>query len=198
MRSKFSLHDILQNKLSDHNVSGVKRKAATELPRPVKKEWSCSLCHVSASSQKTLNVHLKGKKHKAKEALLANYKATSKKTNASSSTEKEVDVPLNQAKDTSAKNPTKNTDTEVKKQQNKWSNAVLCDLCKVKCNSPAMLDYHLKGKKHKAQLESKKGDVVGTAEVVKEVTDQKEQEEAKAEDNTEATDHKGKEEKKNA
>ena len=193
------MHDILQNKLSDHNVSGVKRKAASELPHPGKKEWSCSLCHVSATSQKTLNIHLKGKKHKAKEALLTNNRATSKKLNASSSMEKEGDVPRDQAKGTSAKNPSNNIDTEGKKQQNKRSKALWCDLCKVKCNSPAMWDCHIKGKRHKAQVESKKGDGAGTAEVVKEVTDQKEQEEeVKAEDDTEATYRKGKEEEVNA
>ncbi|KAF3958014.1 hypothetical protein CMV_017027 [Castanea mollissima] len=64
------------------NVSGAKRKAETasaggtsELPpfglkkRP-KEEWSCAICQVSVSSERALNEHLQGRKHKAKEAGL--------------------------------------------------------------------------------------------------------------------------------
>ncbi|EEF33001.1 hypothetical protein RCOM_0623850 [Ricinus communis] len=66
----------------DPNLFGVKRKAATppvggthELPCTVlkkkpKEEWSCALCRVSATSEQGLNNHLRGKKHKAKEARL--------------------------------------------------------------------------------------------------------------------------------
>ncbi|XP_057420253.1 uncharacterized protein LOC130714371 isoform X2 [Lotus japonicus] len=35
-----------------------------------KKEWACMLCRVTASDENSLNVHLNGKKHKAKEAAL--------------------------------------------------------------------------------------------------------------------------------
>lgn len=34
------------------------------------KEWSCALCQVSATSERGLNEHLQGKRHKAKEARL--------------------------------------------------------------------------------------------------------------------------------
>jgi hypothetical protein len=64
------------------NLSGAKRKAETssagvtsELPpfglkkRP-KEEWSCALCQVSSSSERVLNEHLQGRRHKAKEAGL--------------------------------------------------------------------------------------------------------------------------------
>lgn len=64
------------------NHTGAKRKAETllavgadDLPLLVpkknpKKEWSCALCQVSVTSEQTLNEHLRGKKHKAKEAGL--------------------------------------------------------------------------------------------------------------------------------
>ena len=64
------------------NISGAKRKAETtsaggtsELPpfgiknRP-KDEWSCAICQFSALSERALNEHLQGRKHKANEAGL--------------------------------------------------------------------------------------------------------------------------------
>ncbi|KAK4604802.1 hypothetical protein RGQ29_013030 [Quercus rubra] len=64
------------------NISGAKRKAETtsaggtsELPpfgiknRP-KEEWSCAICQFSALSERALNEHLQGRKHKANEAGL--------------------------------------------------------------------------------------------------------------------------------
>ncbi|XP_019170819.1 PREDICTED: uncharacterized protein LOC109166316 isoform X2 [Ipomoea nil] len=67
----------------DGNLPGMKRKAetppevaiSTELPSGVpkkkaKEEWSCALCQVSATSKEGLNEHLRGKKHKSKEAGL--------------------------------------------------------------------------------------------------------------------------------
>ncbi|XP_075490562.1 uncharacterized protein LOC142529048 isoform X4 [Primulina tabacum] len=63
----------------DENVSGSKRKAVTppeELPADIiankksKEKWSCTLCQVSATSEKALEDHVLGKKHKSKEAAL--------------------------------------------------------------------------------------------------------------------------------
>lgn len=62
---------------SDH--SGKKRKSPPEsgvlsLPstswKKPKEEWSCAVCRVSATSEKGLNEHVKGKKHQAKEEEL--------------------------------------------------------------------------------------------------------------------------------
>ncbi|XAR51140.1 hypothetical protein NMG60_11005687 [Bertholletia excelsa] len=64
------------------NLSGTKRKAVTppavgssSLPsvgvnKKAKEEWSCALCQVSATSERGLNEHLQGRKHKAREAGL--------------------------------------------------------------------------------------------------------------------------------
>ncbi|GMP63970.1 hypothetical protein CsSME_00025444 [Camellia sinensis var. sinensis] len=67
----------------EESFSGAKRKAVTppvsggsELPsisgsnKKLKEEWSCALCHVSATSEQGLNEHLQGRKHKAREAGL--------------------------------------------------------------------------------------------------------------------------------
>ncbi|KDP38694.1 hypothetical protein JCGZ_04047 [Jatropha curcas] len=66
----------------DPNLCRAKRKAATipagdagelclaGLKKKPKEEWSCALCQVSATSENGLNEHLRGKKHKAKEARL--------------------------------------------------------------------------------------------------------------------------------
>ncbi|KAH9704141.1 hypothetical protein KPL70_011342 [Citrus sinensis] len=80
----------------DSNTCGSKKKAATppagsgELPSTSSnksKEWSCVLCQVSATTERDLDVHLQGKKHKAKEKLLRDLKmcinSTSKKATES-------------------------------------------------------------------------------------------------------------------
>ncbi|GLT43683.1 hypothetical protein SLA2020_176170 [Shorea laevis] len=63
----------------DPNLAGKKRKMPPEsgvhtLPlassKKPKEEWSCALCQVSATSEKGLNEHLQGRKHKAKEEEL--------------------------------------------------------------------------------------------------------------------------------
>ncbi|XP_009792402.1 uncharacterized protein [Nicotiana sylvestris] len=65
------------------SLSGAKRKAITPLVEVAskppscsvpktngKEDWSCALCQVSATSERGLNDHLQGKKHKSKEAAL--------------------------------------------------------------------------------------------------------------------------------
>ncbi|GAY55536.1 hypothetical protein CUMW_164920 [Citrus unshiu] len=84
------------NPKPDSNTCGSKKKAATppagsgELPSTSSnksKEWSCVLCQVSATTERDLDVHLQGKKHKAKEKLLRDLKmcinSTSKKATES-------------------------------------------------------------------------------------------------------------------
>lgn len=59
------------------NITGAKRALSgsdageseySNLKKKAKKEWSCNICQVSASSERGLNEHLQGKKHKTKEA----------------------------------------------------------------------------------------------------------------------------------
>lgn len=73
---------VVLQKIPDPNLCGAKRKAVTpaaesvgELPfagikKKPKEEWSCALCQVSATSERGLNEHLQGRRHKAKEAGL--------------------------------------------------------------------------------------------------------------------------------
>ncbi|EXB24584.1 hypothetical protein L484_004173 [Morus notabilis] len=76
------------------NLSRVKRKALEPptldsdelcpfgLKKKPKEELSCALCHVSATGEKALNIHLQGKKHKRKEAALRNQKMRKNPINA--------------------------------------------------------------------------------------------------------------------
>ncbi|KAB2614354.1 hypothetical protein D8674_043028 [Pyrus ussuriensis x Pyrus communis] len=76
----------------DPNLSGVRRKTpptvgASELPpfglkKKPKEEWSCALCHVSATSEKGLIHHINGKKHQAKEARLRAQKPGTSSSNS--------------------------------------------------------------------------------------------------------------------
>lgn len=73
---------VIVLKKPDPNLCGAKRKAVKpaaegvgELPfagikKKPKEEWSCALCQVSATSERGLNEHLQGRRHKAKEAGL--------------------------------------------------------------------------------------------------------------------------------
>lgn len=53
------------------------RQGTTELPlidvskKRMKREWSCGICNVNATSERGLSDHFNGKKHKAKEAAVA-------------------------------------------------------------------------------------------------------------------------------
>lgn len=72
---------VLGQVMPSLGISGMKRKAETSLATSdeetasvaskdlQKKKWYCSLCGVSATSAGGLNLHLHGKKHKAKEAM---------------------------------------------------------------------------------------------------------------------------------
>ncbi|MCL7021754.1 hypothetical protein MKW94_015024 [Papaver nudicaule] len=65
------------------SITGIKRKitaigvsgfALSNSKKKPQKEWSCALCKVSATSEKGLDAHLQGRKHKAKELGLMRAK----------------------------------------------------------------------------------------------------------------------------
>jgi len=66
----------------DVNHGGAKRKlvpgddnhAGSSSQKKPKKEWSCALCQIVATSEKGLTDHLQGKKHKVKAASLTTKK----------------------------------------------------------------------------------------------------------------------------
>ncbi|XP_010942069.1 uncharacterized protein [Elaeis guineensis] len=157
------------------NLSGMKRKSVAvtgghEHPRPPKKEWSCALCQVSATSKQGLDEHLEGKKHKANletlvegkkpkatEAQLHAKKIIKTKKAVGSTSVTKVTGKSLPTEGASTNGPVKNQ-REDKKQQTVQQKRYCCDLCKVKCNSEVMLASHLRGKKHIAQLEGSKKD----------------------------------------
>ncbi|KAI7987202.1 hypothetical protein LOK49_LG13G02778 [Camellia lanceoleosa] len=69
-------------KPTNSSVAGIKRKfealvaecgdgtPSVNVGKEIQKEWSCVLCHVTATSERNLQEHLKGRKHKAKERAL--------------------------------------------------------------------------------------------------------------------------------
>ncbi|KAL0903498.1 hypothetical protein M5K25_027884 [Dendrobium thyrsiflorum] len=139
---------------SNVKLSGAKRKAQGELLIQAEKQWGCALCKVTSSSEEALKEHLQGRKHKAKEALLV----STKKTGLLQS-KQNVSPPLEGAP---AGPPVK------KKQQKLW-----CGLCKVKCNSSIMLEYHLAGRKHRNFMELRKANFSFKTGAVKTISNEK-------------------------
>ncbi|PIN17629.1 hypothetical protein CDL12_09696 [Handroanthus impetiginosus] len=127
------------------DISGSERSAVTPpsrgdvngspsdgtLKKKAKVEWSCSLCQAHGNNERSLNKHLEGKKHKAKEAK-----------NISGSERSPVAPPpkgdLNES----------SSDGSLKKKAKvEWS----CVICQVHGNNECNLNHHLQGKKHKAK-----------------------------------------------
>ena len=193
---------ILLQAKPDPNLCGTKRKAVGPptldpselhpfgLKKKPKEEWSCALCQVSATSEKALNDHLRGKKHIAKEAKLNSQSAGAqvpKKTGSGSAnpelkakieaqtSEQNVVASVsnkkkNRKRDLKLKNilPTKNrnagglknsagsetvmqADGAVKQKKVKkfkfW-----CEMCRIGSYSSQVMEDHMKGKKHSANL----------------------------------------------
>ncbi|OIW19483.1 hypothetical protein TanjilG_09503 [Lupinus angustifolius] len=67
---------------SDHIPTGLKKKS--------KEEWICEVCQVSATSEKGLNDHLQGRKHKTKEIGLRKKKFVKSTKTSSKKSEKSV------------------------------------------------------------------------------------------------------------
>lgn len=149
------------NKTTNCKLSGAKRKVQDEFMVPTEKLWGCALCEVSTSSEEALKEHLQGKKHKAKEALLSSNKKT-----APSQSKQNATPPSGGSSGSGG--ATKKKLPEGKKQLKFW-----CCLCRVKCNSSVMMEYHLAGKKHRNVMELKKGNSSFKTEAVKTVTNEK-------------------------
>ncbi|XP_051131558.1 uncharacterized protein LOC127251749 [Andrographis paniculata] len=177
-------------------ISGLKRKAASStdaadateniskaiLKKKAKAEWSCAICQVSATSERALNEHLEGKKHKAKEAKL---KAKAAKNQFKKSKVEEITSPgtIDELKSNSEPLPSPKAEEASSKtndqgvfQQNhspdnlseshlssvqtvpKSSNPMKdkyefwCAICQIGTHSKKVMDGHEAGKKHLAQL----------------------------------------------
>ncbi|KAH9806343.1 c2h2-type domain-containing protein [Citrus sinensis] len=123
----FSNYELMLAK-PDPNLCGSKRKASTppaasvELPlmsSKKTKEWSCALCQVSATSERGLDEHLQGKKHKAKEAgLLRAQKMCNNSISSMSKKSGKKKIKLRESKDSSGqemKTDVEEESTEVNK-----------------------------------------------------------------------------------
>ncbi|OAY46888.2 uncharacterized protein LOC110618338 isoform X2 [Manihot esculenta] len=128
------------------NLCGAKRKAETppeggsgglpdaDLKKIPKEEWSCALCQVSATSERGLNEHLHGKRHKARLARLRADKMVKnsspvqlpKKTTTGAELEVKAEGPLlqvekgnnNTNKQTGDKQDSGNANDELQLQKN--------------------------------------------------------------------------------
>ncbi|KAF2310896.1 hypothetical protein GH714_018243 [Hevea brasiliensis] len=134
----------------DPNHCGAKRKAATPpeggaaglpyagLKKKLKEDWSCALCQVSATSERGLIEHLRGKKHKAKEARL--------RANKMAKNPRSMPLPKNSTKPAKLATCTASLKLEAKVEveslqvEENW-----CLLCGV-------MEAHRKGKKHQGRL----------------------------------------------
>ncbi|KAK7849123.1 hypothetical protein CFP56_003755, partial [Quercus suber] len=162
------------------NISGAKRKAETasaggtsELPpfglkkRP-KEEWSCAICQVSALSERALNEHLQGRKHKAKEAGLRAQR-TGRSTSSTPSTKKTtMPSKQNQTAEDSEKTSSTKAEQGSAKTEGFERNKMFkfwCEMCQKGAYSRVVIEAHIKGKKHRARLQKcgQKDGVVSTA-----------------------------------
>ncbi|KAM7251818.1 hypothetical protein ACFE04_023701 [Oxalis oulophora] len=102
--------------------------------KDVQREWTCAICQVSTTSETTLNLHLKGKRHKAACEKLKTTSHASKDKVLCSSVSKEEPKP----KIVTSMN------NQSLVEEHKWS----CAICNVNCTGEYDLYCHLLGKKH--------------------------------------------------
>ncbi|XP_062175968.1 uncharacterized protein LOC133881017 isoform X2 [Alnus glutinosa] len=101
--------------------------AAIELGdiQKVQKEWTCAVCQVTTTSEKDLNMHLRGNRHKA------SYEALELKAKIQRNIRLKRKIIF----------------TELKKS------AFQCNICNVRCSGKVDLASHLQGKKHLEQVQ---------------------------------------------
>ncbi|KAI3423755.1 uncharacterized protein J3R85_010752, partial [Psidium guajava] len=154
----------------DPNLSRTRRKASTspadagELStfsrrKKTKEEWTCALCQVSATSEKGLKEHLKGKKHGMKEASLA------QKIGKEGNTESQINQELEDSKKRSLPKMAQKLENTEGPRKNKnfqfW-----CEMCQIGAFAKTVMESHEKGKKHIARLrELGQADETGCAAV---------------------------------
>ncbi|XP_043696277.1 uncharacterized protein LOC122646739 [Telopea speciosissima] len=119
-------------KPSNYILAGMKRKVVEPPPamagvgelsfvgsKKKLQEWSCALCHVTATSEKGLNDHLQGRKHKAKEEALAASKTNTKNTGGSTSSTKKTAKQTKTADTTDSPKPNQGKQGKKQKGNNK-------------------------------------------------------------------------------
>ncbi|XP_027917996.1 uncharacterized protein T19C3.4-like isoform X1 [Vigna unguiculata] len=99
-------------------------ESSTQKEVKVQKEWTCALCHVTTSSEKTLNSHLQGSKHLA---MLIGLKTKNQPVSQKNLQKKPAGVNIKE---------------------------VICEICNVKCPCEITFASHRNGKKHLAKVQS--------------------------------------------
>ncbi|KAK7400384.1 hypothetical protein VNO78_11590 [Psophocarpus tetragonolobus] len=123
----------------EERVSGEVPESCTH--KEVQNEWTCALCHLTTTSEKTLNSHLQGRKHRAnEEALKAKNQPVQQKLKSDQSKEE-----LKQ-KNNEQKKPHKPAATNHSK--------FICEVCNVYCPCEITLQSHKIGKKHLAKIKT--------------------------------------------
>ncbi|KAK0590090.1 hypothetical protein LWI29_022540 [Acer saccharum] len=167
------------NITDSEKVEAVGESFEIPVPKQVQKEWTCAICQVTIQSEKTLNSHLKGKKHKAACELLKTKTQQSKNKAYSAAPENKEQINDNatgtkrsrtgkeKPQGSEPKNQRcKSIEDDALKQQRRKENKLKglrkkyveyreslwwCKICNISCNSMNDVDCHLHGKNHLAQ-----------------------------------------------
>ncbi|KAF5733379.1 hypothetical protein HS088_TW17G00922 [Tripterygium wilfordii] len=139
-----------------------------EVPVPdnIQKEWTCSICQVTTSSEAILTSHLQGRRHKATLEKLSAKNQNSKMKVPPASEEKKPSVPKVKPEKTVASSPMVHKvqispnnvkcDGVATRQPGLW-----CFICNVGCTGMNNMDSHFKGKKHLTRVSELNGVAVG-------------------------------------
>ncbi|KAK6135652.1 hypothetical protein DH2020_030617 [Rehmannia glutinosa] len=120
------------------SVDNNRSQPSTPPPKTIQQEWTCPLCQVTTTSEKTLNAHLQGSRHKSMCESLKTSKLNSPKDTT--------------PPETSAENRQPSSPPMTKNVQTEWA----CALCQVTTTCEKNLKDHLRGQKHKSMRESLK------------------------------------------
>ncbi|KAI3906265.1 hypothetical protein MKW92_009157 [Papaver armeniacum] len=163
------------------SVAGTKRKLASGFlgnsKKKIQKDWTCDLCEVKVTCEQGLNDHIKGKKHRLKEAAVKANVAVSKDTSSSVTSEKKSDNPEVEAQqiicglkpNEEKKAPQVQKRGEASCQEahktdgSKKKYKYWCECCQIGCHSPAVMADHEGGKKHQIRLRLRDGEDVQAA-----------------------------------
>ncbi|KAI9177388.1 hypothetical protein LWI28_014595 [Acer negundo] len=162
-------------------VEAVGESFEIPVPKQIQKEWTCAICQVTIQSEKTLESHLKGKKHKAACELLKTKTQQFKNKAFSAAPENKEQINNNatgtKRSRTRKEKPQglepknqqcKSTEDDAAKQQRRKDNKLKglrikyvdyreplwwCKICNISCNSMNDMDCHLYGRNHLAQTQ---------------------------------------------
>ncbi|XP_014508415.1 uncharacterized protein LOC106767960 isoform X2 [Vigna radiata var. radiata] len=162
------------------DVNAVKRKleasfrvddkhSESSLEKKTKKDWSCALCHIVTTSEKGLNDHLQGKKHKMKEASrtptigLVRRQDGEKLQSGMKPAYKgkleplKMDLVVQKTQDLGDTDNENESTTEEKVQKTKALTTrkkfnFYCAFCQVRTHSEIIMQNHKNGKKHLANI----------------------------------------------